>query len=90
MSSFSDDGDLEVVDVETKTVRPLVVDEGISNYGSWSRDGEWIVSQTARHLSGATTQGEWFAGLEIYVVRRDDNGLRRLTHNDHFDAHPSW
>jgi Tol biopolymer transport system component len=90
LSSLSDDGDLEIVDVETKTVRALVVDEGISNYGGWSRDGEWIAFQSARHLSGATTQGEWFAGLEIYVVRRDGSGLRRLTHNDHFDAHPSW
>jgi predicted dithiol-disulfide oxidoreductase (DUF899 family) len=28
--------------------------------------------------------------LEIYIVRRDGTHMRRLTHNGHFDAHPSW
>jgi Tol biopolymer transport system component len=66
---------------------------GLNNYGRWSPDGEWITFQSDRHVAGlpdSTGRPALFDSLEIYIVRQDGSGLRRLTRNTYFDAHPSW
>ena len=31
-----------------------------------------------------------YSAFEIYVMDADGSNVRRLTFNDHFDAHPDW
>lgn len=84
---------LAVLDLATRRVRALTHDAGLTNYGRWSRDGRRVVFQSDR-ASAPTTDparaADMLQHLEIYVVGRDGMGLRRLTHNAYFDAHPSW
>ena len=41
-------------------------------------------------LSAVTAKQPRSDSPEIYIVRPDGTGLRRLTWNTYFDAHPSW
>ncbi|MDP1859257.1 MAG: hypothetical protein Q8K82_11320 [Gemmatimonadaceae bacterium] len=84
---------LAIVDLNSRHVAQLTRDAGVTNYGRWARDGDWIVFQSDRHAeptrdeSGVRTL---LQNLEIWSVRRDGTGPRRLTTNSYYDAHPSW
>jgi Tol biopolymer transport system component len=81
---------LRVKDGSQRRVSPV---SNITNYPSWSRDGQWLVFQSDHHAAPIRDPTGWdtrLDSLEIYIVRRDGTHLRRLTHNGHFDAHPSW
>ena len=84
---------LAIVSLASRRVRTLTHDAGLTNYGRWARDGSWIVFQSDRHAAPATGQDgtrQNLQNLEIWVIRRDGTGLRRLTNNSFFDGHPSW
>jgi Tol biopolymer transport system component len=86
--------DLAVLDLHSGGLRFVTTDrDKLNNYGRWSRDARWIVFQSDRHAppfrDSAATHFR-FDSLEIYIVRPDGSGLRRLTSNTYFDAHPSW
>ena len=84
---------LAIVSLSSRTVVQITHDRGLTNYGRWARDGDWIVFQSDRHAA-PTTEPErvrqMLQNLEIWIIRQDGTGLRRLTSNAHFDAHPSW
>ena len=85
--------DLAILDLKSGRLRALVGGPGLNNYGHWSRDGRWIVFQSDRHAApriDSLPLGDRFRSLEIYIVRVDGSGLRRLTTNGYFDGHPSW
>lgn len=85
--------DLAILDLQTGRVRTLVGGPGMSNYGHWSPDAEWIVFQSERHAAphiDSLPLRDRFHALEIYVVRPNGSDLRRLTGNDYYDGHPSW
>jgi len=86
--------DLAILDLHSEHLRFVTSDgDKLNNYGRWSRDARWIVFQSDRHAppfrDSAATHYR-FDSLEIYIVRPDGSGLRRLTTNNYFDAHPSW
>jgi Tol biopolymer transport system component len=84
---------LGILDVKSGQLRLLVGGPGLNNYGHWSRDGRWIVFQSNRHAApqiDSRPLRERFWSLEIYIVRPDGSGMRRLTTNEYYDAHPSW
>jgi Tol biopolymer transport system component len=86
-------GNLATFDLATGRFTALTDGRGLNNYGHWSRDARWVVFQSdrhVRHLPDSTGAPPMFDSLEIYVVRSDGGGLRRLTTNAYFDAHPSW
>ena len=85
--------DLAILDLKSGQIRLLVSGPGLNNYGHWSPDGRWIVFQSNRHAAPGVDSlplGARFRSLEIYIVRFDGSGLRRLTTNAYFDGHPSW
>ncbi len=90
------DTDLAILDLSTRRVTPVTRDRNMSNYGAWSRDGQWIVFQSDRHAPPGWGQTDTlgfvhrFDSLELYIVKPDGEALRRLTTNRTFDSHPSW
>ena len=84
---------LAIVELNTRQVVQVTRDAGLTNYGRWARDGDWIVFQSDRHAEPTRDESgvrPMLQNLEIWIVRRDGSGLRRLTTNGYFDAHPSW
>jgi len=85
---------LATFDLRSGRVRFVTTDrDKLNNYGRWSRDARWIVFQSDRHappFRDSTATHYRFDSLEIYIVRPDGSGLRRLTTNTYFDGHPSW
>jgi len=84
---------LAIVSLSSRAVVQITHGRGLTNYARWARDGDWIVFQSDRHAAPTTDPaqvGQMLQNLEIWVIRRDGSGLRRLTTNTYFDAHPSW
>lgn len=73
---------LFTMDVRTREVRPVAGPGECKIAPCFSPDGEWI----------AYGGGANFGTLdnEIYVVRLDGSGGRRLTKNDYWDGWPAW
>jgi Tol biopolymer transport system component len=85
--------DLHILDLATGASRAITSGPGMNNYGRWARDSRWIVFQSDRHASPFTDTlalAHFLDSLDIYVIREDGSGLRRMTTNTYFDAHPSW
>jgi TolB protein len=64
-------------------MRRLTKTQATDGSPAWSPDGGWIAfvsdrSDRDRHEN------------EIYVMRADGSGLRRLTRNDVWDLEPVW
>ena len=55
----------------------------------WSPDGNEIVFHSTRAFGTDGDIKNW-SEVELYVVRNDGKNARRLTNNQHFDAHPDW
>jgi Tol biopolymer transport system component len=81
---------LAVLDLETGRFTAVTDSRGLNNYGRWSRDGRWIVFQSNRYETTRSDSVPLLESLELYIVRQDGTGLRRLTTNTWFDGHPSW
>ena len=86
--------DLALFDFRSGRLRFVTTDhDKLNNYGRWSPDARWMVFQSDRHappFRDSTAADYRFDSLEIYIVRPDGSGLRRLTTNTYFDGHPSW
>lgn len=89
------DGDYEIysVRVDGTALRRLTRNQGIDAHPAWSPDGEWIAFASARtapldelllHPDNGQPAGE------IFVMRPDGSGLRRLTENQWEDSTPAW
>lgn len=90
VSSRSGQADVWLLDLRTRTLRNLTEHPGGDFRPAWSPDGQWIAFSSDRD-SGKRHQG--FVTLhsaEVYLVRPDGSGLRRLTHRGAFVGSPSW
>ena len=76
--SFGPDGEgLRIMDLETKAVTRLT--EGYDNFPVWSPRGDLI-------MFSRQAQGDY----EIYTVKPDGTGVKRLTFSKGNDAHQGW
>ena len=81
---------------KSKTLKRLTNVRGYDAEGGYSPDGQWIVFSSTRtaydhSLSAAeakqlTTDAAWFA--EIYIMKADGTGQRRLTETPGYDGGP--
>lgn len=71
---------LRIADVETGEVKVLTEGDHTDNFPDWSPKGDWICFTSNREDQD----------YEIYAIRPDGTGLKRLTHLPGNDAHSSW
>jgi len=68
---------LRIMDIETKQVTPIA--SGYDNFPLWSPRGDLI-------MFSRQDEGDY----EIYTIKPDGTGLKRLTHSPGNDAHMAW
>lgn len=66
----------------------LLVDDGAEP--AWSPDGRFVAFTSTRDRNGETCFHECRMNGEIYVMRTDGTGLRRLTSDSADDHSPTW
>ena len=71
---------LRIADVETGEIKVLTEGDHTDNFPDWSPKGDWICFTSNREEQD----------YEIYAIRPDGTGLKRLTHLPGNDAHSSW
>lgn len=71
---------LRIADVETGEIKVLTEGDHTDNFPDWSPKGDWICFTSNREDQD----------YEIYAIRPDGTGLKRLTHLPGNDAHSSW
>ena len=80
--------DIYVMNSDGTGIVQLTHDPGDAARPAWSPDGRSIVfHSTGDHRFTGPAD---FRFLEIWTMAADGSNLRRLTFNQHFDAHPDW
>jgi len=83
---------LWVLDVDTRKARPLTSGNGGDFRPAWSPDGKWIAFSSDRDSSLPATKGRWerLHLVDIYVIRPDGTGLKRISEHGNFCGSPKW
>jgi Tol biopolymer transport system component len=72
----------------TNAVR-LTSDPAYDSGASWSPDGQWLVYFSGSEpLGGSPLRG--YGDADLWIMRRDGTGKRRLTNRPDDDTYPSW
>lgn len=83
---------LWMLDVATRTAMPLTTGDGGDFRPSWSPDGKWIAFSSDRASKLPSAKGRWerLQLADIYLVRPDGTGLRRISEHGGFCGSPKW
>src|SRR5919106_365950 len=90
VSSRSGQADIWILELATGALRNLTNHPGGDFRPSWSPDGQWIAFSSDRDSKGLKFAFATLQTTEIYLVRTDGSGLRRLTRRDALAGGPSW
>jgi TolB protein len=84
--------DLWILDVQTHRARPVTSGPGGDFRPSWSPDGKWIAFSSDRESSLPMARGRWehLHLVDIYLVRPDGSGVKRLSKHGDFCGSPKW
>ena len=83
---------LWTLDLATKAARAVTSGAGGDYRPSWSPDGQWIAFASGRNSDLPFAHGRWehLQLADIYIVRPDGSGLKRLTEHGNFCGSPKW
>ena len=92
VSSRTGHAEIFTLDLATKRVRNITNHEGGHYRPVWSPDGRWLAISSDRDSPKPHRPDgfELIQQTEIYVLRPDGSGLRRLTHTNSYAGSPSW
>jgi len=90
VSSRSGQSDIWILEVATGALRNLMNDRGGDFRPSWSPDGQWIAFSSDRNSKQPKLGFTVLHSTELYVVRVEGSGLRRITNRDAVAGSPSW
>ena len=81
--------DIAVINADGTGLRRLTRTAALETHPVWSPDGRRIAFTSDRHAKGGRLEllGPAF---ELYTMRANGRGVRRLTHNHVPDLHPNW
>ena len=84
--------DLWILDLQTRKARPLTAGPGGDFRPAWSPDGKWIAFSSDRESTMPMRKGAWehLHLVDVYVIRPDGSGLKRLTEHGDFCGSPKW
>ena len=83
---------LWILDIATRKATPLTTGDGGDFRPSWSPDGTWIVFSSDRGSDLPPAKGRWerLQLSDVYLIRRDGSGLRRISQHGGFCGSPKW
>ncbi len=92
VSSRTKQADIWVLELKTKKLRNPTDHPAGDFRPSWSPDGKWIAFSTDRDSTKPIGRGGFVTVhlTELYTVRPDGSGLRRLTHSQSTVGSPAW
>jgi TolB protein len=90
VSSRTGQADLWVLELATKKLRNLTNNPAGDFRPSWSPDGRWIAFSSDRDSNKPKFTFVTLHSTEIYLIRADGSGLRRVTHAQSFGGSPVW
>lgn len=83
---------LWLLDVATRRAKPLTSGRGGDFRPAWSPDGQWIAFSSDRESDLRPAKGRWerLHLVDIYLVRPDGRGLKRISEHGNFCGSPKW
>jgi len=83
---------LWTMDLATRRAKALTAGSGGDFRPSWSPDGKWIAFSSVRGNAFPFSHGRWerLQLADIYVIRPDGSGLKKVTHTGNFCGSPKW
>jgi len=84
--------DLWTMDLQTRRAKALTSGPAGDFRPSWSPDGKWIAFSSDRGSTMPFSHGRWehLHVVDIYVIRADGSGLKRITEHGNFCGSPKW
>ena len=84
--------DLWTLDLQTKAAKALTSGPGGDFRPAWSPDGKWIAFSSDRGSTMPMGRGRWehLQLADIYLVRPDGTGLKRITEHGNFCGSPKF
>jgi TolB protein len=83
---------LWILDLQTHRAKSLTSGRGGDFRPAWSPDGKWIAFSSDRESSLPMAKGRWehLHVVDIYLVRPDGSGMKRLSRHGDFCGSPKW
>ena len=84
---------LWIMDLATKRTRALTSGTPGGDFRpSWSPDGKWIAFSSDRESSMPFSDGRWerLQVVDLFVIRPDGTGVKRITEHGDFTGSPKW
>jgi Tol biopolymer transport system component len=92
VSTRSGQADIWILNIRTKSVRNITNHPGGDFRPAWSPDGKWLAFSSDRDSSHPRMPNDFVTrqSTDIYVIKTDGTGLRRITYQHEFAGGASW